>query len=522
MWSALSQDFSDLTEVLKSESAGLMGYLEHMASNAVGGSSGLYAGDEFLGGTFRDMPIPSDLLQRLQGSEATYTTPIGAEEEEEEAAFASWVKSSPLSSAKVRSRQPEKVPGTLASKSESDSTSKTPEQSPPRVASSSRRSAESLNELVHEARQRLLCNSKLVLEQYLCLVGDTVGSSTSISASPATPHGRQRQTDAASAAKLGEGEDSVAVSAETPTERLPVSPRSGPQVSASGRISADDFFDRYFFRLMQLRLSHSQGLCEALKKGEAEDTLAASTPLSSFTPPTQSPSSSSRALTRDDVNQQSPDADDFVSVPLFARRVITAASGFVAKIDNALNNVVVGDTSRVSSADGEVADELDEDAANVEPKDLVHYRSPRRQIADLELVVQELQEALRQERHRVAQLTRVLEEKGIEVPAVLTMPSPPSAAESSAKKGVVGLETVLTPVRYTDVYPAAPAGAAAAVSFVRDASAATPLTDTALAIPLNNQKTYRALPSSKSISGDVLSTVTEEEDAWVNINSGTE
>ncbi|CBZ27696.1 conserved hypothetical protein [Leishmania mexicana MHOM/GT/2001/U1103] len=510
MWSILSQDFSDFAEAFKSESAGFMGYLEHIASNVVGRGD-VYAGDEALGKAVAEMPLPNGLLRRLQDAEATYTLPI---QPEEKAAFAAWMKESPLSSANaLRRQQYMAAGGTTTSKSEGGSPVGTPGRLPPLGMTPNRRTVEYPDEPIEETRQRLLDYNEVVLKRYMSLVGDAVNPRSSVWASL---DARRWETDPSFTARLGEGGGGSPVPAAATGERPQVSSPSSAMTPARGRISEDEFFDRYFFRLTQLRVSESPRRGAVPHQKASASTSAAASPGSPSTLPT--PSSSPQV---NDRSRQSTDDEEFAVVPLFAKRVMTAASGFVMGIDNALNSVVAGEASRCSGAEGEGTDALSEDGANVDPKDLVHYSSTRQQIAGLESMVQELQEALRQERRRVAQLASALEAKGIEVPAELMTPAPSSTPIAPAEKVEVSLATALRAARDTDPAPATPTGAAAVASSAGRGASATPLAPAAAAPPPDNQKGSEATSSTHSTSGDMISAATEE-DTWVCMSTGAE
>ncbi|CAC9494303.1 conserved hypothetical protein [Leishmania infantum JPCM5] len=508
MWSMLSQDFSDFAEAFKSESVGFMGYLEHIAANVVGRGD-VYAGDEALGKAVAEMPLSNALLRRLQDTEATYTLPI---QPEEKAAFAAWIKGSPLSSANALRRQQYMAAGGTTTKSEGGSPAGTPGRLPPPGMTPNRRTVEYPDEPMEETRQRLLDYNEVVLKCYMSLVGDAVSPRSSVSASP---DARRWQTDPSFAARRGEGESRSPVPVAATGERSQVSSPSSAMTPARGRISEDEFFDRYFFRLTQLRVSESQRRGAAPHQKASASTSAAASPASPSAPPT--PSSSPQV---NDRSRQSTDEDDFAVVPLFAKRVMTAATGFVMGIDNALNSVVTVEASRCSGADGEGMDEFSEDGANVDPKDLVHYSSTRQQIAGLESTVQELQEALRQERRRVVQLASALEAQGIEVPAELLTPALSSAPITPAEKTEVTLATALMAARDTDPAPATPTGTAAAASSAGSGASAMPLAPTAAAPPLD-QKDSEATSSTHSTSGDMISAATEE-DTWVCMSTGAE
>lgn len=506
----LSQDFSDFAEAFKSESAGFMGYLEHIASNVVGRGD-VYAGDEALGKAVAEMPLSNALLRRLQDAEATYTLPI---QPEEKAAFAAWIKGSPLSSANaLRRQQYMAAGGNTTTKSEGGSSAGTPGRLPPSCTTPNRRTVEYPDEPMEETRRRLLDYNEVALKRYMSLVGDAVSPRSSVSPSP---DARRWQTDPSFAARRGEGEGGSPAPVAATGERPQVSSPSSAMTPARGRISEDEFFDRYFFRLTQLRVSESQRRGAAPHQKASASTSAAASPPSPSAPPT--PSSSPQV---NDRSRQSTDDDDFAVVPLFAKRVITAASGFVMGIDNALNSVVAGEASRCSGAEGEGADELSEDGGNVDSKDLVHYSSTRQQIAGLESMVQELQEALRQERRRVVQLASALEARGIEVPAELVTPAPSSAPITPAEKTEVTLATALTAARDTDPAPATLTDTAAAASSAGSGASATPLAPAAAAPPLDNQKGSEATFSTHSTSGDMISSATEE-DTWVCMSTGAE
>lgn len=506
----LSQDFSDFAEAFKSESAGFMGYVEHIASNVVGRGD-VYAGDEALGKAVAEMPLSNALLRRLQDAEATYTLPI---QPEEKAAFAAWIKGSPLSSVNaLRRQQYMAAGGKITTKSEGDSPAGTSGRLPPPGTTPNRRTVEYPDEPIEETRWRLLDYNEVVLKRYMSLVGDAVSPRSSISSSP---DARRWQTDPSFAARRGEGEGGSPVPVAATGERPQVSSPSSAMTPARGRISEDEFFDRYLFRLTQLRVSESQRRGAAPHQKASASTSAAASPASPSAPPT--PSSSPQV---NDRSRQSTDDDDFAVVPLFAKRVMTAASGFVMGIDNALNSVVTGEASRCSGAEGEGTDELSEDGGNVDPKNLVHYGSTRQQIAGLESMVQELQEALRQERRRVVQLASALKAQGIEVPAELVTPAPSSAPITPAEKTEVSLATALAAARDSDPAPATPTGAAAAASSAGSGASATPLAPAAAAPPLDNQKGSEATSSTHSTSGDMISAVTEE-DTWVCMSTSAE
>ncbi|CAJ1027666.1 hypothetical protein Q4I30_004600 [Leishmania utingensis] len=499
MWSIFSQDFSDFAEAFKSESARFMDYVEQIAFNVVGRGD-IYAGDEILGKTVTEMPLSNSLLRRLQDTEATYALLI---QPEEKAAFDAWVKGNPLSSANALHRQQNMAAGSPTSKPEGGSPAATPAQLSPLGKMPDRRSAEYPDEPISETRKRLLDYNEVVLQWYMLLVGDAVSPRFSVSGSPVA---KRLQMDPPFASKFGKGEGKSPVSAVTSGEQPRVSSPSSALTPKHGRIDEDEFFDRYFFRLAQLRVLESQRRRAALARKTSGGTSAAV----SQVPPT-SPTTPSPSPLANERSPQSADEKDFAVVPLFAKRMMTATSNFVTGIDNALN----------SGVEGEVADEFSGDEANVSPTDLVHYRSARRQVADLESMVQELQEALRQERRRVEQLTSALEEQGIEVPARLMAPAPFSAAATPAKKAEFTLVAVPTPAPQIDLVLASPSGTAAAASSISGGAPATPLVAIPETPPLDNEKARGDTSSAQSTSGDMISAVTEDE-TWVCITPGAE
>ncbi|KAG5477526.1 hypothetical protein CUR178_05231 [Leishmania enriettii] len=514
MWSMISQDFSDIAEAFKSESAGFMDYLEHIASSVVGRGD-VYAGDEALGKMVVNMPLSNTLLRRLQDAEATYALPI---QPEEKAAFEAWAKASPLSSANAPRRQQHMAAGNPPSKPEGGSPAGVQGQLPPLGTTPNRRSAEYSDEPISETRQRLLDYNEVVLQRYVSLVGGALSPRSSVSA---TPEGRRWQAGSSFAATCGGSEGRSPTAAAAPGEQPQVSSPSPDKTAAHGRISEDEFFDHYFFRLTQLRESESRRRREAPPKLDSATTSASTSPASPAATATTSSSPQLRTSPTGGRDRQSTDDDDFAAVPLFAKRVMSAASGLVTGIDNALNSVVAGEVSRCSGVMGEAPSEFNEDSANVEPKDLAHYRGTRQQVADLESRVRELQEALRQERRRVKQLTRALQEQGVEVPAELRTPAPSSTAAVSAKKAEVNLATVLTPARDTTPAPATPADTAAATSSTSGGASNRLLMANTAAPRLNQQKPSRASSTAPSTSGDMISAATEE-DTWVCLSPGFE
>ncbi|KAG5476996.1 hypothetical protein LSCM1_05330 [Leishmania martiniquensis] len=518
MWSMLSQDFSDIAEALKTESAGFMGYLEHIASSVVGRGD-VYAGDEALGKTVTDTPLPNAVLRRFQDAESTYTLPI---QPEERAAFEAWAKASHLSSANAPRRQQHMAAGTPLSKSEEGLPAGTQGQISPLGTTPNRPSAEYPDEPINEARHRLLGYNEVVLQRYVSLVGGTLSSRSSVSASPEAPERRRWQGGSPSfPAKCGEGEGRSCALDATSGRPPPGSASSLAKTPECGRVSEDDFFDRYFFRLSQLRDAELRRRCEAPPQVASVSTSVAASPTSAAVPETPSSSPQLHMSPTDDRSRQSTEDDDFAVVPLFAKRVMSAASGFVTGIDNALNSVVAGEVSRCSGAASEATPALNEDSANVDPKDLVHYRGAKQQVEDLESMVQELQEALRQERRRVAQLTSALEERGIEVPAGLMTPALPSTAAAPAKKAKTRLATVLTPACHTKPTTATPAGTTAGTSSTSGGASDTLLTASTAAPPPSHQKPSRASSFTQSTSGEMISAATEE-DTWVCMSPGVE
>lgn len=520
MWSMLTQDFTDFAEALKSESAGFMDYLGHMATDVVGRGD-VYAGDEALGQAVADMPLPNALLRRLQEADATYTLPI---QPEERAAFAAWMQANPLSSANTHRRQQQKP----ASPAEAPAGT-----TPQRGAGAGAYP----DEPIDETRQRLLDYNESVLQRYVALVGDAVSPRLSLPGSPATPESRRWQTPSAS---------SPASPPPPPAEKERPSPASGttppppPHAAAHGCVSEDDFFDRYFFRLTQLRVSEAQRRRGAPQErppagtsgaaAAAAGTAAAPSTSASPASAQTSPAAKPRGATPPSAAAGTPAPtsrpggvedydDDFVAVPLFAKRVMTAASGFVTGIDNALNHVVAGDADLSRSLND---DDDDEDtAANVDPADLARYsRGTRQQVANLEALVQELQEALRQERRRVAQLTEALEAHGIAVPAEQAA----SAAGTPAKTKTAAS----TPARYTD--PGAASTPAAGTSPAAASAAPSPASPpaTAAAIAPDSHATQRPAPvpassGEQSVSGEVVSArADEEEEAWESVGAAAE
>ncbi|KAK7200326.1 hypothetical protein NESM_000086100 [Novymonas esmeraldas] len=520
MWSLITQDFSDFAAALKTESAGFMDYLEHMASDAVG-TGDVYAGDEVLGKSVREMPLATALLRRLQDAESTYTLPI---QPEEKTAFAAWVKASPLSSANTVRRQQQQQQQQQHAASAAD----TPESKlDDGGATPGRRTAAYPDEPIDETRQRLLDYNERVLQRYVSLVGDAVSPRPSVPDSPSTPAPQRMPgtppSASSAAAKLGAGDrgSPVATAGATP-----------PTTRAPASVSEDLFFDRYFFRLTQLRVSEAQRSRDAPPARSAGGAAAAAaSPSSTATPPPPppppappSPSASvsateSRTPRTDGVSRHSTEDDDFVAVPLFAKRVMTAASGLVTGIDNALNSVVIAAQPRHSDDDnnddddgGAALRDMDEDRHNVDPKDLHRYRSARQQVADLETLVQELQEALRRERRRTAQLAGLLREHGIDVP------TEPTAAAAAAGTTSSPPSAEATPATAAETRPSRAQHADPTTS-VTAANSGTPA---AAAASSSKPKVSAATSSAQSTSGEVMSAATEEEEAWVNVSPGAE
>lgn len=489
----LSQDFSDFAKAFKSESAGFVDYLGHVASDVVGRGD-FYAGDEVLTKTTRSMPLSNDVLRHLQEAEATYALPIQAAEKD---AFAAWRTANPLSSLNAQHRHTDDA-------AKSDGGSPPPESA---QMTPNRRSTEWPDEPMDETRQRLLDYNDVVLQRYMALVGDAVSPRPSMPGSPATPETHPRPLDPPSAVKFDAEEQEEAESAGAKEEKedtgatataaaakLPLAPSSAAAAKAERRISEDDFFDRYFFRLWQLRMSEAQRRRDRAAASARDSTVAS--PVAGAAQPVvprdASATSAMRAspqssptpdATLDDTSRQSTandDDDDFVAVPLFAKRMMTAASGFVTNIDNALNGVVAAEASRCSGNGVEGKGELrfEDESANVDPSELIHFRGTKQQIAGLESLVQELQETLRHERRRVQQLISVLEAHHIEVPAEVL----PSAASTPAKgervtvmdtAASVGSAGAATPAHHADPATASSSSAGAAAAAAAAAVAAT-------------------------------------------------
>lgn len=547
MWSMLSQDFSDFAKAFKSESAGFVDYLGHVASDVVGRGD-FYAGDEVLTKTTQSMPLSNDVLRHLQEAEATYALPIQAAEKD---AFAAWRTANPLSSLNAQHRHTDDA-------AKSDGGSPPPESA---QMTPNRRSTEWPDEPMDETRQRLLDYNDVVLQRYMALVGDAVSPRPSMPASPATPETRPRPLDPPSAVKFDAEEQEEAESAGAKEEKEDTGATATAAAKAERRISEDDFFDRYFFRLWQLRMSEAQRRRDRAAASARDSTVAS--PVAGAAQPVvprdvsatsamrASPQSSPTPdATLDDTSRQSTandDDDDFVAVPLFAKRMMTAASGFVTNIDNALNGVVAAEASRCSGNGVEGKGELrfEDESANVDPSELIHFRGTKQQIAGLESLVQELQETLRHERRRVQQLISVLEAHHIEVPAEVL----PSAASTPAKgervtvmdtAASVGSVGAATPARHADPATASSssAGAAAAAAAVAATAEAAQFSGAgaspgAAAVPevkvvaRDDAPKTAARAEKESGAMSVGSDMEEEEEddddeAWVHVNPSAE
>ncbi|KPA79587.1 hypothetical protein ABB37_05393 [Leptomonas pyrrhocoris] len=545
MWSMFSQDFTDFAKVFQSESAGFVDYLGHMAADVVGRGD-VYAGDEVLK-TTQSMPLPIELLQRLQEAEATYSLPIQPEEKD---AFAVWRTANPLSSVNAQRRQAAEASDDLSKSEGGSPPGKVGMKSPPprpAVMTPNRRSSEWPDEPNDETRQRLLDYNDVVLQRYIALVGDAVSPRSSIPASPATPDTRRRLTDPPSSTKLNddddgaaggkageEGKSRTAVGGGVKPPIAPLSPSPSRAATATGHvISEDDFFDRYFFRLTQLRVSEAQRRRDraALDSADASPVAASAqravttdNSVHSATP--TSPQSPSPYTNANDASRRSS-SDDFDAVPLFAKRMMTAASGFVTNIDNALNNVVAAETSQCRGA-GVNFNRVDseDESANVDPSELQHFRGTKQKIADLESLVQELQETLRHERRRVQQLTAALVAHNVELPAEL-----PASTTSTPAKGVTA---TVTPLRHVDPTPAPGAPAAAAKAKSAETSrlsggGASPAASTAAAASREEGTADEAdahhSPAEARKGNGVISVGSEEEDddeAWVSVSPSAE
>lgn len=384
MWSLLTQDFSDLADVLKFESAGLVEYFGQLASD-VADRGGLYAGDEFLKWTTEQLALPKEQLRRLQESEATYLLPI---QPDESTSFEAWMAGNPLSSSNALKRQ--LMLNTAAKDGDCTPT---------------RPSSEWPDEPIDETRQRLLDYNATVLQWYMQLVGSAVSPRASPTGSP-VPFSKQNFDEAASSQNLTTPARASTADGDTTT------------TSENGqRLTEDAFFDRYFFRLAQLRIvtakQREDGATPTAGAGEAA-------PLSADQRSSKPPS------TAQDVGFSSvggkKDAaakEDFGAMPLFAKRMMTAASGLVSGIDNALNSVASGVDSHHAQEDS---------SGNVDPNDLPLWKDTQGKIAGLECVVQELQTVLRRERLRVQQLSELLERHHIPLPP----PLPETSVQSSA------------------------------------------------------------------------------------------
>ncbi|EPY28831.1 hypothetical protein STCU_04859 [Strigomonas culicis] len=218
-------------------------------------------------------------------------------------------------------------------------------------------------------RQKLLDYSEEVLDKYRVLVGDAVsprqGSPSRRSAAPATAEGTPAREPAPAAPAAG------ASPAPTP----------GSPTQAGGdrpTLSEDTFFDRYFFRLAQRRSLEAE-LREQPTAAEGGTPAAA-----------------------EGSGEEGP-------THRLAKRFITAANAFVTNIDEVMT--------------GRQAGGSDDD--NVDPHEIdpSFTTAQEQKVRGLEELVHELQEALRGERRRVAQLTELLSANQIAIPPTLPTPN---------------------------------------------------------------------------------------------------
>ncbi|KPI87248.1 hypothetical protein ABL78_3643 [Leptomonas seymouri] len=536
MWSMLSQDFMGFAEAFKSESADFVDYLGNIAADVVGRGD-VYAGDEMLKAATQSRALSAEQLRRLQEAASTYTLAIQPSEED---AFVAWMKTNPLSSRNAQRLLAEISEDPLRGSGGSPPGKAGAEslQSKPAAMTPSRRSTEWPDEPIDEIRQRLLDYNDTVLQQYMALVGDAVNPRSSLLATPATPDTRCRLIDPSFAVKLdGDSNDADAAGAKggeegkpsaTAEERVkpPLAPSTPPPLKAApstGRaVSEDDFFDRYFFRLAQLRISEAQRCRDRKATPNASDasSLSGSAKASRRTS-TQSPSPQTQA---NDPSCESND-DDFAAVPLFAKRMMTAASGFVTNIDNALNKAVSSEISRCSGEGVYFRGAgSDDESANVDPSELAHFRGPQQQISDLESLVQCLQEALRRERRRVQQLTTELEAHNIAVP-----PEVPASAASTPAKGVAA---AVAPECHVNPTPVSFSSAAVAETKTAERLQRGGV-DNSLAAPIASPAKSTAgvaavhrAPATTGKENDVVSASSEndeeDDEAWVSVNPSAE
>lgn len=512
MWSALAKDLSKFADTVRGESRGFVDMLNEITSDIVSTKS-TYAGDEdFFSAIFpsssherpcrdhddvrgghaprtRTGVTPAlDIkeLHRLQESDDTYTQAISAEEQPD---FDAWAATNVMSSRRIRTQadtpeQPRSDGGGVMD-NKSDASAKTVKHTEPTMGekdSSTKDESIEIGDIaqqrLYKARLRLLNYNSTVQAKYDRFAGED-------------PHIGQR------APTPDEHPALSSPSTLHPNEMHEHEAAHGHR--ADTHLSPDKFFDRYFFRLYQLRrraaeqaalaagnaardeAAAQKGIASATRSGEPvvdyDDASAEATDASSVhyrcggssdsdgdaaaaaaaahTPPHRS-AAKSRTDTLDQTSCAPPSRDDSSEdkpdepiIQSFAAHVLRRAGEFMSTIEDAVDlidksssdsddfNVSLSRLILNSNDDGTPAHEtrLNTDRnTDANAADRVYADSrqrgvdergggacelpmpPSQHVHALELVVQELQNALRVERERVARLTELLQEHDIAIP----------------------------------------------------------------------------------------------------------
>ncbi|CCW63380.1 unnamed protein product [Phytomonas sp. EM1] len=391
MWSFLPTDLKKIAHNIIKDSDYFIDFLGKVERDLLGGD-GVYAGDEFTPEA-KATPIPRETLLSFQNDDHTYCEAIREGELE---AFLAWMQHSPLSS-----RLSERSEAAAAAGDPIDMDS----------------SSNSVN-LVNTYRQRLLDSSDTVLEKYARWVKGEIDS-------PRDSYrvcSQATNSDSAAVATKEEGERGRSPST---TAAPPGADGNSPlprRASASGDdattppclLSDAQFFDRYFFRLAQLRLLL---LKEAQQK--AKDELAAA------------------EVSADATNAQSDVAElagagsekkpEDPSVLRYAHLMMNAANTLATNIDSIFNNNDDNDDEDSGVLHGgSTISSTASDGNDAQTK-----------VASLEQLVCELQEELHHERMRVRELTDLLISHHIEVPS-FTASEPHHTPSESAPSPSVG------------------------------------------------------------------------------------
>ncbi|ORC85744.1 uncharacterized protein TM35_000332010 [Trypanosoma theileri] len=371
MWfENITKDLGDFTNSLVEDTKSLANMVTRLAAEVAGGENGgniYFAGDEdsLLA---QECPLDEAAIHKLQRDDAVYLAEL--RDEEEKKLFEEWARRSVYSSANIHQQ---------------DSTEK---------------SASSSDETAIVYRQRLLDENPVVCEKFMAFVQQGGPSLRKQRSETGEQEEASKVSGEASSSSNNNNNDNDNNNNSTNSSSSVKSPMKGTEpLPESKRITEDVFFDRYFFRLSQLRLHTNRE-----RRKREEEQAAAAEALSAANPTTAASHSS-----KDEPAKKKKS---------FAERLIEATDELVGWDDEDDNNDNNNNDNNGMDAAGNRnsggAGGLRGDAkGNNSGRTETEWREQEKKITLLESLVSELQEELSTARRRVTAVLTAARECGI-------------------------------------------------------------------------------------------------------------